>query len=137
MVSPLVHMHLIRSVLNILFLLLVNIEHRCVADCVGVQPCGRKRDKWETAFLSVEVCCQTISSWKPFADCSYAASSATTSTSPSKSPTADTRWYVDASPLCFLCNSCSLQSNCILDILPAGILIIILSAKMMAKPQHG
>ncbi|KAL3773505.1 hypothetical protein ACHAW5_000502 [Stephanodiscus triporus] len=60
----------------------------CVADCVGDAPCWRKKDPWEAAYPTVEVCCSTMS-WKPFKDCSYmlAATNASPTTYPTATPT--------------------------------------------------
>lgn len=64
----------------------------CVADCVGLQPCGgRSRYPWEAGYTSVEVCCGTMS-WKPFKECSFATAtiSTTTTTTGATAPSSTT-----------------------------------------------
>mmetsp|Transcript_14761 Transcript_14761/g.30173 ORF Transcript_14761/g.30173 Transcript_14761/m.30173 type:complete len:556 (-) Transcript_14761:50-1717(-) len=45
---------------------------RCVQDCIGSAPCiDRRRESWEIPYPSVQSCCDTVKSWKPFEACAY------------------------------------------------------------------
>jgi len=65
---------------------------KCVRDCVGERPCRKRRkDKWEAGHATVQGCCNTMSSYVPFEECSYDLS--IEKRAGSQPTTSDTKWY--------------------------------------------